>query len=121
MAGIGVDQIGVFEIHDCFTISGLLAVEALGLAPHGGGAEYVAEGKTRRNGPAPMNTGGGLVGYGHPTGGSGVRMSVDLFKQLTGKAGDFQLEIGDDKPYGLMISMGGNDKTVVSAVFKRAG
>jgi acetyl-CoA C-acetyltransferase/acetyl-CoA acyltransferase len=121
MAGIGVDQIGVFEIHDCFTISGLLAVEALGLAPHGGGAEYVAEGKTRRDGPAPMNTGGGLVGYGHPTGGSGVRMSVDLFKQLTGKAGDFQLEIGDDKPYGLMISMGGNDKTVVSAVFKRAG
>jgi acetyl-CoA C-acetyltransferase/acetyl-CoA acyltransferase len=121
MAGISVDQVGVFEVHDCFTISGLLAVEALGLAPHGAGAEYVAEGKTRRGGPVPMNTGGGLVGYGHPTGGSGVRMSVDLLRQLTGTAGEFQIDLPDDKPYGLMISMGGNDKTVVSAVFKRAG
>lgn len=119
MAGITVDQVGVFEVHDCFTISGLLAVEALGLAGHGEGAAYVAAGNTRRDGPAPMNTAGGLIGWGHPTGASGVRMAVELWRQLTGRAGESQLEIGGDKPYGLMISMGGNDKTVVSAVFRR--
>lgn len=121
MAGITVDQVGVFDIHDCFTITGILTVEALGLAGHGEGAEYVSSGHTRRDGKSPMNTGGGLVGYGHPTGASGVRMAVDVFKQLTGKAGDYQIEIGKDKPYGLTISMGGNDKSVVSCVFKQAG
>ena len=120
MAGISVDQVGVFEIHDCFTITGILTVEALGLAGHGEGADFVSAGHTRRNGKSPMNPGGGLVGYGHPTGASGVRMAVDVFKQLTGKAGDFQVDIPADKPYGLTISMGGNDKSVVSCVFRRA-
>ena len=120
MAGITVDQIGVFEVHDCFTISGIMACEALGLAGHGEGKDYVCEGHTRRDGRTPMNTGGGLVGYGHPTGASGVRMSVDLVRQLTGQAEGYQVEIGADRPYGLLISMGGNDKTVVSCIFRRA-
>jgi acetyl-CoA C-acetyltransferase/acetyl-CoA acyltransferase len=119
MAGIGIDKVGLFEVHDCFTITGVLACEALGLAGHGEGADYVASGKTRRDGPTPMNVGGGLIGYGHPTGASGVRMSVDLVRQLTGQAGDAQIEIPKDKPYGLMVSMGGNDKTVVCCVFER--
>ncbi len=120
MAGIGVDQVGVFDIHDCFTITGILAVEAVGLAAHGEGAAYVAAGYTRRDGETPFNTTGGLVGWGHPTGGSGVRMAVDLLKQLTGTAGECQVALNERRPYGLMISMGGNDKTVVSCVFRRA-
>jgi len=120
MAGITVDQVGVFEVHDCFSISGILACEALGLAGHGEGADYVLSGRTRRDGPTPVNTTGGLIGYGHPTGASGVRMSVDLLRQLTGAAGDCQVTIPAGKPYGLMISMGGNDKTVVCCVFRRA-
>ena len=119
MAGISVDQVGVFEVHDCFTMTGLLSVEALGLAGHGGAAEYVISGATRRDGKTPINPTGGLIGWGHPTGGSGVRMSVDLLKQLTGTAGDSQLELNSDRPYGLMISRGGNDKTVVTCVVRR--
>ncbi len=119
MAGITVSEIGVFEIHDCFTITAILSCEALGLCGHGEGADYVAAGHTRRDGATPMNTGGGLVGYGHPTGASGVRMVVDIWRQLTGKAGDFQVEVPSDRPYGLTISMGGNDKSVVSCVFRR--
>ncbi len=118
-AGITVDQIGLFEVHDCFTITGILAIEALGLAGHGEGADYVLAGHTKRDGASPVNSSGGLIGWGHPTGASGVRMAVDLQRQLTGQAGEGQLALNPDKPYGLMISMGGNDKTVVSCVFRR--
>jgi acetyl-CoA C-acetyltransferase/acetyl-CoA acyltransferase len=117
MAGIGVQDAGVFEVHDCFTISGLLSLEALGLAGPGGAAGLVLAGATERTGPFPVNPGGGLIGYGHPTGASGVRMAVDLLHQLTGRAGDCQLPL--EKDYGIMVSMGGNDKTVVALVLKR--
>ena len=120
MAGIDVDEVGVFETHDCFTITGILACEALGLANHGKGADYVLAGHTRFDGKTPFNTGGGLVGYGHPTGASGVRMAVDLWKQLTRRAGDYQIRIDPRRPYGLLVNMGGNDKTVVAAVFRAA-
>ena len=79
--------------------------------------EAVLSGVTRRDGACPANTGGGLVGYGHPTGATGVRMAVDLWKQLTGKAGGFQVNVA--KEHGVMVSMGGNDKTVVSLVVRR--
>ena len=117
MAGIGPQDPGVFEVHDCFTISGLLSVEALGLAPAGGGAELVLDGATARAGRFPVNTGGGLVGYGHPTGASGVRMAVDLWRQLTGRAGAYQVPLA--REHGIMVSMGGDDKTVVSLVLRR--
>ena len=118
-AGITIDQVGTVETHDCFSIAGILAVEALGLAAKGEGADYVAEGKTGRNGEMPMNTTGGLIGWGHPTGGTGVHQAVTIWQQLTGKAGDAQIEIPGDRPYGLTINMGGDDVTVVSIVFKR--
>jgi acetyl-CoA acetyltransferase len=57
------------------------------------------------------------VGYGHPTGASGVRMAVDLMRQLTGRAGDYQVPMA--REHGILLSMGGNDKTVVSLVLRR--
>jgi acetyl-CoA acetyltransferase len=119
MAGITIDQVGTIETHDCFSIAGILAVEALGLAAPGKGAEYVAQGHTARKGKMPMNTTGGLIGWGHPTGGTGVHQAVTIWQQLTGKAGDAQITISDDRPYGLTINMGGDDVTVVAIVYKR--
>ncbi len=119
-AGITIDQLGTIETHDCFSIAGLLAVEALGFAEPGKGAGFIAEGNTSRNGMIPMNTTGGLIGWGHPTGGTGVHMSVTVWEQLTGNAGKAQLTIPGDKPYGMLINMGGDDGTVVAIVFKRA-
>lgn len=119
MAGITIDQIGTVETHDCFSIAGIMAVEALGLAAPGKGAEYVADGHTARNGIMPMNTTGGLIGWGHPTGATGVHQAVTIWQQLTGKAGDAQIKIADDRPYGLSINMGGDDVTVVAIVYKR--
>ncbi|MDR3670341.1 MAG: beta-ketoacyl synthase N-terminal-like domain-containing protein [Holophaga sp.] len=116
MAGIRPEDAGIFEVHDCFTISGLLSVEALGLAPAGGGAGLVLAGATERGGRFPTNTGGGLMGYGHPTGASGVRMAVDLWRQFTGRAGAYQVPLA--REHGILVSMGGDDKTVVSLVLK---
>ncbi len=67
----------------------------------------------------PMNTTGGLIGWGHPTGGTGVHQAVTIWQQLTGNAGKAQIEIPGNRPYGLTINMGGDDITVVSIVFKR--
>ena len=119
-AGIGLDKIGTVECHDCFTISGLLSVEAIGFAGHGQGADYILDGKTSRQGEVPFNTSGGLIGWGHPTGGTGVRQAVTAWQQLTGKAGKWQVELSPKRPYALSVNMGGNDKTVVAVVYKRA-
>jgi acetyl-CoA C-acetyltransferase/acetyl-CoA acyltransferase len=118
-AGITVEEIGTVETHDCFSIAGILAVEALGLAPKGEGADWVADGNTAREGYMPMNTTGGLIGWGHPTGATGVHQAVTIWQQLTGKAGKAQIEIDPDRPYGMTINMGGDDVTVVAVVYKR--
>lgn len=119
MAGITIDQVATVECHDCFTIAGIMAVEALGLAEHGKGPDFVIAGNTSRKGKIPFNTTGGLVGWGHPTGATGVHQAVTIWEQLTGKTGDAQIEIPADKPYGLTINMGGDDKTLVSIVYKK--
>ncbi|MCD4773178.1 MAG: hypothetical protein K8R41_07350 [Bacteroidales bacterium] len=118
-AGITINDLATIETHDCFSIAGILATEALGFAERGKGAQFVADGNTSRDGKIPMNTTGGLIGWGHPTGGTGVHQAVTIWEQLTGKAGKAQIEIPKDRPYGMTINMGGDDVTVVAIVYKR--
>jgi acetyl-CoA C-acetyltransferase/acetyl-CoA acyltransferase len=118
MAGITIGQVGTVETHDCFTIAGILGVEALGLAKKGEGPDYVIGGETSHAGEVPFNTTGGLIGWGHPTGATGVHMAVTLWEQLTGKAGNAQINIRQAKPFGLSLNMGGDDKTLVSIVYR---
>lgn len=118
-SGITIDQLGTVETHDCFTIAGVLAIEAMGLADPGKGPDYILDGHTARNGKLPFNTTGGLIGWGHPTGATGVHQAVTIWEQLTGKAGDSQIKISEQRPYGLSVNMGGDDKTVVAIVYKR--
>lgn len=115
-AGITKDDLGWLELHDCFSITALLTLEAIGFAPKGQAAAFVAEGNTRPAGTIPTNLSGGLCGFGHPTGASGVRMLADLHAQLTGKASN---QVSSTKEYGMMISMGGNDKTVTAIVVRK--
>jgi acetyl-CoA C-acetyltransferase/acetyl-CoA acyltransferase len=119
-AGVRRDELGTVECHDCFTISGLLSVEAIGFAGRGEGTDYILEGRISRQGDIPFNTSGGLIGWGHPTGGTGVRQAVTLWQQLTGKAGKWQVKTPAKRPYALSVNMGGNDKTVVAIVYRRA-
>ena len=118
-ADLEPNDLSVLDVHDCFTIAGVLAVEAAGFADYGEGPDFIAEGNTKSDGKIPTNTTGGLIGYGHPTGASGVRQAVDVVHQLLSKAGDCQVKIDSNKPYGMMSSMGGNDKTVVAMIFKK--
>jgi acetyl-CoA C-acetyltransferase/acetyl-CoA acyltransferase len=119
-AGITINDLATIELHDCFSIAGVLSVEALGFAKPGEGADFIAAGNTARNGKIPINTTGGLIGWGHPTGGTGVHQAVTIWEQLTGKAGAAQIEIAKERPYGMTINMGGDDVTVVAIVYKKA-
>lgn len=120
MAKITKDDLATVECHDCFSIAGIMAVEAMGFAEHGKGADFVTAGHTARTGQIPFNTTGGLVGWGHPTGATGVHQAVTIWEQLTGKAGDAQITIPEGRPFGLSVNMGGDDKTLVSIVYKKA-
>jgi acetyl-CoA C-acetyltransferase len=116
MANLSVEDIGILEVHDCFTISGLLSLEAIGIVGQGEAPAFVFEGNTSKEGIIPTNLSGGLGGFGHPTGATGIRQMVDLWHQLTCKA---ENQANISKPFGLMISMGGNDKTVSAFIVKK--
>lgn len=114
-AGIAKEDLSLLELHDCFTITGLLALEALEFAGPGKAPEFVLEGKISKEGVIPVNLSGGLGGFGHPTGATGVRQLCDLWSQFTDQAAN-QLSLRS--PFGLMVSMGGNDKTVSCIIVK---
>lgn len=115
-ANLSINDIGVLEIHDCFTITAILAFEAIGLADKGKGTDFILAGHAAPEGKIPTNLSGGLGGFGHPVGATGVRQMVDLLHLLTGKAAN---QIPLKSPYGMMISMGGDDKTVTCVIVKR--
>lgn len=117
-AGITIDQVGTIETHDCFTVAAVLGIEAMGLAQPGKGPDFILEGHTARDGKVPMNTTGGLIGWGHPTGATGVHQAVTIWEQLTGRAGGNQIKLNPERPYGMTVNMGGDDKTVVAIIYK---
>lgn len=116
-AGIaGVAELDVAEIHDCFTINGLVTLEHIGLADPGKGGEAVMDGSIEHGGRLPVNPSGGLMAHGHPVGATGVRMVLDSARQVTGRAGDHQV---DDARRALTVNIGGSFTTVVSTVVVR--
>ena len=118
MAGIGPGQVGVAEVHDCFTIAEIVASEDLGFFAPGEGPHAVDEGRTARTGDRPINTSGGLKAKGHPVGASGVAQVIEVYKQLRGEAGDRQL--GDSNlEFGLTHNVGGTGGTCVVNVLQR--
>ncbi|EMF0141487.1 acetyl-CoA acetyltransferase [Enterococcus hirae] len=107
-ANLGLEDIQVFETHDCFTSSEYAAISAFGITKPG--EEYLAieEGVTNFNGRYPINPSGGLIGCGHPVGATGVRMFLDIYKQVRGTAGNYQVS---DVQNGLMLNIGGTATT----------
>lgn len=94
-AGVALSDLSFAEVHDCFTIAELLAVEAMGLAPEGQGARAVLDGTTAKDGRLPINRSGGLKAKGHPIGATGVSMHAIAAMQLCGEAGAMQLPRAD--------------------------
>jgi acetyl-CoA C-acetyltransferase len=116
-AGVGLDDIGFAEVHDCFTIAELMIYEAMGLKPKGHGAEAVAEGTVMKGGKLPVNLSGGLKAKGHPVGATGVSMHVMAARQVTGNAGDMQADRSD---LGLVFNMGGSGVANYCSVLEAA-
>lgn len=113
---VSLKDIDVAEVHDCFTIAELLMMEAMGLEEPGRGIEAVKSGKTQLDGELPVNTGGGLVGFGHPVGATGVKQAAEIFRQMKGLCGDYQLK--STPRLGVMANMGGDDRTCFTALFE---
>lgn len=114
VSGIG-DMQGV-ETHDCFTTTEYVAIDHLGLTEPGQSWRAVEDGSIAPGGRCPINMSGGLIGCGHPVGATGSRMLLDAARQVTGVAGDTQIE-GARRLQTLNI--GGSCATVVSFVVER--
>ena len=104
MAGIGPQDIDVAEVHDCFTISEILAYEDLGFAKPGEGAKLVDEKQTYADGSIPVNVDGGLLSKGHPIGATGGSQIRTIVRQLRNEATEAQVK---DAEIGLVHNIGG--------------
>ena len=118
-AGVGPGDVGVAEVHDCFSITEVLLYEAVGFAEEGKGTWLLKDGATEIEGRLPVNTGGGLMAFGHPVGATGVKQVLEVHRQLLGKCGAYQ--VPGAPAVGLSANIGGDDRTAVVVVQRRAG
>ena len=114
--GIAPQEVHIAEVHDCFTIVELMMYEAIGLAEQGQGKDLLLSGRTTLEGDMPVNTGGGLVGFGHPVGATGIKQTAEIYRQMKGLCGEYQIQ--RELHTGLTVNMGGDDRTVVSLVLE---
>ena len=114
-AGIDIDDIDLFELHDGYTIMSTLALEAMGLAEFGAGYKLANEENIGRQGKTPISTFGGLKARGNPAGATGVYQVVEVASQLRGTAGDNQVS---GAKVGLAQNIGGTGGTAVTHVLR---
>lgn len=116
MAGVKPENIDLAEVHDCFTIAEIMAIEDLEFCKKGEGGKMAEEGITYRDGEIPVNTSGGLKGKGHPVGATGIAQAVEIVSQLRGEAGKRQV---DGTEIGLIHNVGGSGGTAVVHILER--
>lgn len=107
-AKLTMEDIDVFETHDCFTSSEYVAISCFGITKPGKEYEAIENEIIAFYGNKPINTSGGLIGCGHPVGASGVRMMLDLYKQVTNTAGEYQVK---NVKNAMMLNIGGTATT----------
>lgn len=114
-AEVGSVDIDLFELHDAFTISAALSLEACGFAQRGQGVRLAQEGEIALDGRIPICTMGGLKARGNPVGATGVYQIVELMEQLRGQAGDNQVK---NARLGMAQSIGGTGGTVITHILE---
>jgi acetyl-CoA C-acetyltransferase len=113
-AGVrGVEDLDGIETHDCFTTTEYMAIDHFGITPPGESWRAIEAGDIEIGGRIPVNPSGGLIGAGHPVGATGVRMALDCCRQVTGTAGDCQVEGAGTFA---TLNIGGSGTTIVSLV-----
>lgn len=107
-ANLTVEDIDMFETHDCFTSSEYAAISCFGLTKPGKEYEAIESGVISFDGNKPINPSGGLIGCGHPVGATGVRMLLDLYKQVSHLSGNYQVP---NVKNTMMLNIGGSATT----------
>ena len=113
-AGVSPGDIDFAEVHDCFTIAEIIALEDLGFVPRGQGGPASLDGFTALDGEKPINTSGGLKSKGHPVGATGVAQICEVVGQIRGECGERQLR---KSGVGLTQNLGGSGATSVVGIF----
>jgi acetyl-CoA C-acetyltransferase len=113
MAGVTARDIQFAELHDCFTIAEIIAMEDLGFVGPGEGGPYALAARTCLNGERPVNASGGLKAKGHPVGATGAGQICDIVTQIRGEAGELQLA---RHSLGLAENLGGSGATAVVTI-----
>lgn len=113
---LNINDIDVCEVHDCFTIAEIMAMEDLGLCKKGEGGSFIQSGATGLGGKIPVNTSGGLKACGHPVGATGVKQIVELTKQLRGTCGLRQVK---NAKIALAQNVGGTGATVAVHILQK--
>lgn len=117
MAGLERKDIDFVEVHDCFTIAEICAIEDLGFCKKGEAGKFTEEGATALDGQIPVNTSGGLKACGHPVGATGIKQVCEAVLQLRGEARKRQV---DGAEIGMTHNVGGTGATVAAHIFGRA-
>jgi len=115
-AGITANDVDFAEVHDCFTIAEILAIEDLGFFSKGEGGKATEKGETALSGSIPVNPSGGLKGKGHPVGATGIAQAVEAYLQLNGIAGKRQVK---GAKIGLTHNVGGSGATATVHLFRK--
>lgn len=114
-AGLGPQDINLFELHDAFSIMSALSLEACGFAERGQGPRLALEGDICPGGRIPICTMGGLKARGHPVGATGVYQIVELVEQLRGEAGPNQV---DGARIGMAQNIGGSGSAIITHILR---
>jgi acetyl-CoA C-acetyltransferase len=114
MAKVATKDIDVVEVHDCFTIAEIMAIEDLGFFKKGEGGRASLEGRTAIGAEIPVNTSGGLKACGHPVGATGVKQAIEITWQLRNEAEGRQVK---DAEIGMTHNVGGSGATAVVHIF----
>lgn len=114
-AGIGPQDISLFELHDAFSIMSALSLEACGFAERGKGPSLAINGDIAVNGRIPICTLGGLKSRGHPVGATGMYQIVEVVQQLRGQAGPTQI---DGARFGMAQNIGGSGSNIITHILE---
>ncbi|GAB4271615.1 MAG: thiolase domain-containing protein [Candidatus Promineifilaceae bacterium] len=114
-AGVSLDEVDLFELHDSFTIMAALSLEAAGFAERGQGWQLARDGEIGRNGRVPISTFGGLKARGNPLGATGMYQIVEVVRQLRGLAGENQIA---GAKVGMAQNLGGSGATAVTHILR---
>ena len=118
-AGIGVRDLDLAEVHDCFTISEIVEYEALGLCAPGEGGRFAADGRGDLGGDLVVNPRGGLLGCGHPLGATGIAQAVEVYQQFAGSVAPARQV--PDPEWALVHNLSGSANVHSVMVYQRGG